>query len=146
MHRPTNQLSKAGISENIRVMSSFKHRNPGENDLPRQRRRHDLWYYERRTDGRLYFRLAPLGWILLVIPTILAVVAIIILFIYNTLTPVQEPDVTISPRDISPDPATGSVIKPAPPPPTPPRIRNRPNLSPVNPTASPQPSRSTNGQ
>ena len=49
-------------------------------------------------------------------------------------------------RGGSPDPATESVIKPAPPPPTPPRIRNRPNLSPVNPTASPQPSRSTNGQ
>lgn len=146
MHRPTNRLSKAKAVENIRVMSSFKHQNPEENDLPRQSRAHDLWYYERRADDRLYFRLAPLGWILLVIPAILAVVAIVILFLYNTGTSVQEPRITITPRDVSSDPPTKTVIKPAPPSPPPPQVPSRSKFNSINPTASPQPRRRPNGR
>jgi hypothetical protein len=139
-------LVLAGLVENIRVMSTFKYQSPEENDLPRQSRSHDLWYYERRADNKLYFRLAPLGWILLVIPAILAIGAIIILFLYNTGTPVPEPRITITPRDVSSDPPTKSVIKPAPPSSPPPRVPSRSNFNSINPIASPQTSRRPNGQ
>ena len=127
-------------------MLSFKHQNHDENDRPRRNGGHDLWYYERRADDRLYFRLAPLGWILLVIPVILAIGALIILFLYNSAKPVQEPHITIKPRDTSADPPTNNLIKRAPPMSAQPRVQSPSNLNRIKPIASPQPSRRPNGQ
>jgi hypothetical protein len=130
-------------------MSSFKDRNRDENSRPPQSSGSALWYYERHEDGRLYFRLTPLAWALFIIPTILAVVAIISLYVYHSMTPAPQTDVTIHPRDTSGDaPPTETLIKRAPPGPTPPRVRARTNINLNvnygNPAASPQPNGNSN--
>lgn len=124
-------------------MPSFKQVKQGEGNPPPQSSGYDLWYYERRGDGRLYFRLAPLGLILLIVPAVLAVVAMVVLFLYNTHTPVNEPDVTIRPRDVSNDPPSGNLIR-MPPPPPPQRARSRPTLNSNKPLVTPTSARNIN--
>jgi heme/copper-type cytochrome/quinol oxidase subunit 2 len=125
-------------------MSSFKDQNRDENSRSHNSSGFALWYYERHDDGRLSFHLAPLAWALFIVPTILAVMAIISLYVYNSMTPAPQTDVTIHPRDTSGDaPPTETLIKRAPPGPTPPRIRTRTNINlnvnSGNPAARPQP-------
>lgn len=125
-------------------MTSFKREEGNEGGPPSQTRGYNLWFYQLRGD-RYYFRLAPLGLVLLVIPVILALVGVVIFFLYRTHTPVKEPDVTISPPPAPAEPPTKSVLKPASPPPTPPPVY-RSNINSVGPTVTPQPNRNSNGQ
>jgi hypothetical protein len=127
-------------------MAPFKHQNGNENDLTNQSKGYDLWYYEQRENGRLYFRLAPFGWALLIIPALLAIVAMIILFFYNTNRPMPKTDVTIKPPPVSSDTLNNLEIKPAPPQPAPRRVNNRMNFNAINPLSSPQRNRNINGQ
>jgi hypothetical protein len=149
--RDTRIVIKRGISspeplENIRIMASFKQQEFKGGNPPSGSRGYALWYYQLR-GGHYYFRLAPLGLALLVVPVILALVAIVILFLYRTHTPIKEPDITITTPPAPAEPPTKSVIKPAPPPPTPPRVY-RSNINSINPTITPhpKPSRNVNGQ
>lgn len=127
-------------------MSSFKHQNRDANDLTSQSRGYDLWYYEQRGNGRLYFRLAPLGWALLVIPAMLAIVVMILLYLYNASTPIPRTDVTVKPPPDSPDTLSNLEIKPALSPPSKPRVKRAENLNSINPLSRPQSVRNINGQ
>jgi hypothetical protein len=127
-------------------MSSFKHQNSSARDQSSLRGGNALWYYKECGDARAYLRLTPLAWALLLIPTVLAVLALISLYVYNTLTPTPVPDVTIRPRDTSADVPSSNLIKRSPPAPAPPRVRARTNMNSGSQAASPQPSRNVNGQ
>jgi hypothetical protein len=125
-------------------MSSFKHQNSSAGGQSFLRKRYALWYYEKHEDGRLYFSLTPLAWVFIVVPTVLAVLGLAALYVYNTMTPAPKPRVTIQPRDTSADMPSGNLIKRAPPVPTPPQVRARTNINSVNPAVSPQPSKNGN--
>lgn len=146
--KQTALKSQGGVShvENTKVMSSFKDQNRNQSSGPHQSRSYALWYYVRHEDGRLYFRLTPLAWVLFILPVVLAVIALAALYIYNTMTPGPKPKVTIQPRDTSADVPSGNLIKRAPPGPTPPQVRARTNINSGNTTASPQLSKNGNGQ
>ncbi len=105
--------------EHTKVMSSFKHHNSTEGRSPDRGKRYALWYYQERGDGRTYFRIAPLGWALLLVPAVLAIVALVALFIHNANTPFPETDVTIKPLPTAAKQPTQSTIKQPPPPPAP---------------------------
>jgi hypothetical protein len=127
-------------------MSSYKDQNRDESSLTHHSRHSALWYYESREDGRLSFHLTPLAWALFIVPTLLAFLGLISLYVYNSMTPAPQTDVTIHPRDTSADAPTESLIKRAPPGPTPPRVHTRANINSLNSTASPQPNKNGNGQ
>lgn len=118
-------------------MSSFKQRNYGEGDQPRRGRGFDLWYYQERGDGRTYFRLAPLGLALLIVPLILSLVALTAFFVYRSRVPMKDPDITITPPPATADTPPKNVIKPATPSVTPPPIYRPPNRNMNTPAASP---------
>jgi hypothetical protein len=127
-------------------MTSCKHHNSDQNNLSRKSKGYDLWYYERRGNDRLYFRLAPLGWSLIVIAAIVSIMALIILFFYNTKAPLPKTDVTIKPSPGSSDTPSNLEIKPVPPRSSQPQVNRRSNFNSINPLSSPQPSRNINGQ
>jgi hypothetical protein len=126
-------------------MSSFKHQKLDESPPPVRNKTYALWFYQQQRDRR-YFRLTTLGLALIAIPTILAILAIIILFLYNTSRPIPETDVTIKPPPAPTEPPTKSIIKPAAPPPTPPQIYNRPMVNSNGSTINRQPNRNSNGR
>lgn len=132
--------------ENTKVMSSFKQQNSNAGGRSSLSRGNALWYYEERRNGRTYFHLTTLAWVLLVVPTILAILALTALYIYNTQTPEPKPNVTIRPRDTSADMPSNNLIKRAPLGPTPPQVRARTNINSGNTAASPQPSKNGNDQ
>ena len=51
--------------ENTKVMPSFKQQNSTEGHPPDRGKRYALWFYQEYGGGRTYFRIAPLGWALL---------------------------------------------------------------------------------
>ena len=126
-------------------MSSFKQRNYGEGDQPRRGRGFDLWYYQERGDGRTYFRLAPLGLALLVVPLILSLIALTVFFLYRSRVPRKDPDITITPPPATAGTPPKNVIKPVTPSVTPPPVYRPLNMN--TPAASPTaPARSVNDQ
>lgn len=138
------EFSSPRLLENIRVMSSFKHQERNEGGVPPQPKGYNLWLYQLRGD-RYYFRLAPLGLALLVIPVILALVALAVIFLYRTNRPLKETDIKITPPPESASPSTRTVLRPVPPPSPPPPVY-RSNINSPNPIVTPRPDRNSNGQ
>ena len=100
-------------------MSSFKDHNSTEGRLPDRGKRYALWYYQDRGAGRAYFRLAPLGLALLLIPAVAAIAVLIVLFLHNVNTPIPKLDVTVKPLPTPANSPTQNIIRQTPPPPAP---------------------------
>src|SRR5215213_11322218 len=95
---------------------------------PRARRFNlDLYYYEQSALNRFYFRLAPLGWLLI----ILSVFAILALFLFNILwsdSSNADTNVNVHIQPTSASPMNIPVIRQAPPP-SPPKAIAQPKSS-----------------
>lgn len=103
-------------------MSSFKHPEDHKDLSPAKNTAYDLCFYELR-GSRYVFRLTRLGLALIIVPTLLSMVAIIVLYLFRDITSVENTNITITVPSESPTPMIRPLIKPAPPPSPIPKIR-----------------------
>src|SRR5947209_4405465 len=124
----------------------YQHRqhNHDAHDLPARHRSLDLWFYEQR-GSRYYLRLTRLGLAVIVVPTVLSLIALIVIFFfYRINAPIENPDININVQPTPSYSTNRSLIKPAPPPPSPPQVRSRPNVNANIPLVISTPGRNTN--
>ena len=117
---------------------------PTEVKPPRRRFNLNLYYYEQVGADRYYFRLAPLGWLLIALP----IVAILALFLLNRLwagSNQRENNVNIHIQPTSASPLNVPAIRQAPPP-TPPRSIEQPKTGVPAPPSPPILNRNANEQ
>lgn len=136
LHSTSEQNSK------VKSMGLQEPRLPVNTEPSARSRRYALWYLQQ--EGlRFYLRFTLLGVIVVVLLTIIPIIAIFSLFIIgNSSSDIDNVNISITPRAPSYD-DTRTLIKPAPPPPTLPKVRQYTNTNSRNNTA-PTPSPNSN--
>jgi hypothetical protein len=126
-------------------MQPEEQKTPIENKQRVRRFNLDLYYYEQSKPDRFYFRLAPLGWLLMILP----VAAILALFLFNRLwsdSSRREANINVTIQPTSPSPLNYPVIRQAPPPQMPPSIRKPPVATMPSPPTPPNTNNNANEQ
>lgn len=124
-------------------MRLHKHYDRDAHDQPSRYRGLDLWFYEQR-GSRYYLRLTRIGLAVMIVPTVLAVIAITALFFYRNSTPVEKPDININVQSTPDYVPNRTLLKRAPPPPPPPQVRSPPNVNTNSPLVITTPGNNTN--
>jgi hypothetical protein len=112
------------------------------NSKPRRRFSWELFYYE-QVGSRFYLRITPFAIILMLVT---ALIGITIMEFEFRDHPSQEINTNITVPSPSPYSPERTIIKPAPPGPTPPRIIKQPQATMPKPASTPAPNQNTNEQ